>query len=121
MCVLCSKARSAARRAQDEADALKAEAKELKQKADELLQNLRAAEDDVSNLCCSLTFFAYLCATSVPCVQNPPVWWSCVPMWVSHLVFCSNNVYSLSYSMSSMLDVFPGVCMYAHKWKFLMQ
>ena len=54
MCVLCSKARSAARRAQDEADALKAEAKELKQKADELLQNLRAAEDDVSKLCCSL-------------------------------------------------------------------
>lgn len=58
MCPLCSKARSAARRAQDEADALKAEAKELKQKADELLQNLRAAEDDVSKLCCSLFFFA---------------------------------------------------------------
>ncbi len=57
MCALCSKARSAARRAQDEADALKAEAKELKQKADELLQNLRAAEDDVSKLCCSLLIF----------------------------------------------------------------
>ena len=53
MCPLCSKARSAARRAQDEADALRAEAKELKQRADELLQNLRAAEDDVSKLCCS--------------------------------------------------------------------
>ncbi len=101
MCVLCSKARSAARRAQDEADALKAEAKELKQKADELLQNLRAAEDDVSNLCCSLTFFAfavvfisYLCATSVPCVQNPPVWWSCVLMWVSHLVYSAVTMYT---------------------------
>lgn len=45
----CSKARSTARRAQDEADALKAEAKELKEKAEELLQNLRAAEDDVSS------------------------------------------------------------------------
>ena len=57
MFALCSKARSAARRAQDEADALKAEAKELKQRADELLQNLRAAEDDVSKLICSLPFF----------------------------------------------------------------
>ena len=47
----CSKARSTARRAQDEADALKAEAKELKEKAEELLQNLRAAEDDVSCFC----------------------------------------------------------------------
>ena len=44
----CRAARSAARRAQDEADALKREAAELRQKADELLQNLRAAEDDVS-------------------------------------------------------------------------
>ncbi len=59
MCPLCSKARSAARRAQDEADALKAEAKELKQRADELLQNLRAAEDDVSKLCCPMVFLTF--------------------------------------------------------------
>ena len=45
---ICRKARSAARRAHDEANALKQEAAELRKKADELLQNLRAAEDDVS-------------------------------------------------------------------------
>jgi len=67
VCALCSKARSAARRAQDEAEALKAEAKELKQKADELLQNLRAAEDDVSKLCCSLLIFSplLLCSPAI--------------------------------------------------------
>jgi hypothetical protein len=73
---LCSKARSAARRAQDEADALKAEAKELKQKADELLQNLRAAEDDVSKLCCSLLWtLLLLCSptNSVLHVYHDPV------------------------------------------------
>lgn len=44
----CRKARSDARRAQAEADALKQEAAELRERADQLLQNLRAAEDDVS-------------------------------------------------------------------------
>ena len=45
---LCRKARSDARRAQAEADALKKEAAELRERADQLLKNLRAAEDDVS-------------------------------------------------------------------------
>lgn len=83
MCPLCSKARSAARRAQDEADALKAEAKELKQRADELLQNLRAAEDDVSKLCCPMVFSPLLLCLPAICVpqqtcsfsENPPAFW----------------------------------------------
>lgn len=45
---VCSKARRAASRAQEEADALKAEAKRAREKAADLLANLRAAEDDVS-------------------------------------------------------------------------
>ena len=45
---VCRAAKYAARRAQEEADALKSEAKRLREKADDLLANLRAAEDDVS-------------------------------------------------------------------------
>ncbi len=97
MCPLCSKARSAARRAQDEADALKAEAKELKQKADELLQNLRAAEDDVSKLCCPLFFFAstvisqatHVCISRAFCVSKSSV----LHTYVFHLCICINNTY----------------------------
>ena len=54
---VCRAAKYAARRAQEEADALKSEAKRLREKADDLLANLRAAEDDVSP-CYSLPLHA---------------------------------------------------------------
>lgn len=56
---LCRAAKYAARRAQEEADALKSEAKRLREKADDLLANLRAAEDDVSP-CYSFPLYAPL-------------------------------------------------------------
>lgn len=46
----CRQAKFAARRAQEEADSLKAEAARAREKAADLLANLRAAEDDVSAL-----------------------------------------------------------------------
>ena len=57
---VCRAAKYAARRAQEEADALKSEAKRLREKADDLLANLRAAEDDVS-LCYSFPLHAPFC------------------------------------------------------------